>query len=95
MQKRRCPFQFKNMWLKEEGFLNKVNQWWVSYSFHGSPSHILVQKLKALKLDLRRWNAETFGDVNLPKNHLLVSIQNLDEMEEVRHLLSGEKLTKD
>ena len=95
MQKRRCPFQFKNMWLKEEGFLDKVNQWWVSYSFHGSPSHILVQKLKALKLDLRRWNAETFDDVNLPKNHLLVSIQNLDEMEEVRHLLSGEKLTKD
>jgi hypothetical protein len=94
MQKRRCPFRFENMWLKEEGFFDKVQQWWGSYSFSGSSSYILVQKLKALKLDLRRWNAEVFGDVNSRKNLLLASIQEMDAKEEVRLLSSEEKLAK-
>ena len=94
MQKRRCPFRFENMWLKEEGFFDKVQQWWGSYSFSGSSSYILVQKLKALKLDLRRWNAEVFGDMNSRKNLLLASIQEMDAKEEVRLLSSEEKLAK-
>ena len=24
------PFRFENMWLKEEGFKNLVNEWWCS-----------------------------------------------------------------
>uniref|UniRef100_A0A2N9F9F3 Reverse transcriptase domain-containing protein n=1 Tax=Fagus sylvatica TaxID=28930 RepID=A0A2N9F9F3_FAGSY len=63
-------------------------------SFSGFSGYILVQKLKALKLDLRRWNAEVFGDVNSRKNLLLASIQELDEMEEVRLLSLEEKLAK-
>jgi hypothetical protein len=51
-------FKFKNMWLKLEGFLEKVKQWWMSYSFQGSLSFILECKLKALKIDLKEWNEE-------------------------------------
>ena len=94
MQKRRCPFRFENMWLKEEGFFDKVQQWWGSYSFSGSSSYILVQKLKALKLDLRRWNAEVFGDVNARKNFLLACIQEMDAKEEDGQLSSEEQLAK-
>ncbi len=72
-----------------------MKQWWDSYAFSGSPSFILVQKLKALRVDLRRWNAEVFGDVNLRKNNLLTSIQNLDGLEEDGHLSLEDKLARD
>jgi hypothetical protein len=49
-------FKFENMWLKVEGFVGMVKQWWDSYSFQGLPSFVLACKLKALKLDLKKWN---------------------------------------
>jgi len=30
------------MWLKEAGFVDRVRQWWSSYSFQGFPSFILA-----------------------------------------------------
>ena len=47
-------FKFENMWLKVKGFVDRVKQWWDGYSFAGSPSFILAQKLKALKADLKK-----------------------------------------
>jgi hypothetical protein len=47
-------FMFENMWLKSQGFVEKVKQWWLSYSFQGSPSFVLVRKLKPLQLDLKK-----------------------------------------
>ena len=43
------PSKFENMWLKEEGFMDKIRSWWDSFSFQGSPSFVLAKKLKALK----------------------------------------------
>ena len=47
-------FKFENMWLKVKGFVDRVKQWWDGYSFAGSPSFILAQKLKASKADLKK-----------------------------------------
>jgi hypothetical protein len=44
-------YKFENMWLKSEGFVEQVKTWWVSYSYQGTPSYVLAQKLKALKSD--------------------------------------------
>jgi hypothetical protein len=66
------------MWLKSVGFHAMVKQWWDSYLYSGSPSYVLVQKLKSLKIDLRRWNKDVFGDVNSRKNDLQVQIQDFD-----------------
>ena len=52
------PFRFENMWLKDEGFVEKIRSWWESYQFYGAPSFVLANKLKALKVDLKRWNVE-------------------------------------
>jgi hypothetical protein len=60
-------FKFENMWLKAEGFVDRVKQWWTSYHFQGSPSFILARKLKALKVDLRVWNEQVFGNVENQK----------------------------
>ena len=61
----RNAFKFKNMWLKAEGFVDRVQHWWNGYSFVGSPSFILAQKLRDLKADLTKWNKEEFGDLAL------------------------------
>lgn len=49
-------FKFENMWLKSEGFLDRIRQWWFSYHFHGNASYSLACKLKSLKKDLKEWN---------------------------------------
>jgi hypothetical protein len=56
-------FKFENMWLKSEGFVDRVKQWWDSYHFYGCPSFIITCKLKDLKADLRKQNEEVFGNV--------------------------------
>ena len=33
MQKGPTPFRFENIWLKEEGFIDLVKQWWIRFSF--------------------------------------------------------------
>ena len=60
-------FKFENMWLKAEGFVERVQQWWNGYCFVGSPSFILAQNVKALKGDLKKWNREEFGDLAFRK----------------------------
>ena len=50
----RRPFRFENMWLKAEGLLERVRNWWDSYHFFGNASFVLANKLKALKGDLKK-----------------------------------------
>jgi len=59
------------MWLKAEDFGDRVHQWWTSYHFKGSPSFTLTCKLEALKVDLRAWIEQVFGNVENQKMHLL------------------------
>jgi len=51
--------------------VERVRLWWTSYHFQGSPSFILSQKLKALNIDLKRWNEHEFGNVEVRKNMLI------------------------
>uniref|UniRef100_A0A2N9I908 Reverse transcriptase domain-containing protein n=1 Tax=Fagus sylvatica TaxID=28930 RepID=A0A2N9I908_FAGSY len=90
----KSPFRFENMWLRSEGFVERVKHWWESYLFEGSPGHILSQKLKALKADLRQWNKDVFGDVGVRKGELMREIQQLDALEESRTLSEGDRNTK-
>ncbi|PON37349.1 Endonuclease/exonuclease/phosphatase, partial [Trema orientale] len=58
------PFRFQGMWLSHPTFMDLVRNVW-SRSFFGSPFTILVNKLKALKRELKVWNWEVFGDLKL------------------------------
>jgi hypothetical protein len=93
-QQGKRPFRFENMWLKAEGFVDQVRQWWGSYQFHGSPSHVLAKKLKALKSDLKKWNVESFGHVSVKMNQLWLELAELDSMAEGRSLSMVEKNQK-
>jgi hypothetical protein len=64
----------------------EVGLWWESYSFQGSPSFVLAQKLKALKVDLKSWNEQVFGNVESLKLARLEELRALDRIEEERGL---------
>ena len=82
------------MGLKVEGFVDRVQQWWNGYSFAGSPSFILAQKLKALKTDLKLWNREEFGDLAFKKKNLLIELMGLNAREELVGLSNDEQIRR-
>jgi hypothetical protein len=84
-------FKFENMWLKEEGFVDKVRDWWGSFSFDGTPSFVLAKKLQALKGKIKEWNSEVFGDVGVRNKAWAAEVQLLDSIEESRGLSEEEK----
>ena len=84
-------FKFENIWLKTEGFVDCVKNWWSTYTFTGSPSFILASKLKALKEDLKCWNKYVFGDVNFKQLQLLADLSQFDEQEELGGLSQADR----
>jgi hypothetical protein len=91
VQNGKNAFKFENMWLKEEGFVDKVKSWWPSFYFLGSPSFILAKKLRALKEEIKRWNREVFGNVRVRNKAWAEELEMLDRFEEVRSLSEEEK----
>jgi hypothetical protein len=88
------PFKFENMWLKKEGFGALLKQWWDSYHFQDSPSFIFACKIKAIKMNLKKWNEEVFDNIESNKSKLLDDLKDLDAIEEVQALDSVELAKK-
>ena len=88
------PFHFENMWLKSEGFLDKVKSWWENYHFQRTPSYILAKKLTALKTDLKKWNKTDFGNITAKKQQLWSKLNALDVKEDNQPLIEEEILEK-
>ncbi|KAJ9701497.1 hypothetical protein PVL29_006726 [Vitis rotundifolia] len=80
------PFRFENMWMKEEGFKELLKGWWQGFSFSGSYSFILSEKLKALKVKLKNWNKEVFGKVGVNLRMALDKVSFWDDQERQRAL---------
>jgi hypothetical protein len=93
--KGKTSFKFENMWLKAPDFVDKVRAWWSSYTFNGTPSFVLAQKLKTLKGDLKFWNKQVFGDVGVKRQQLECELQLLDEKESESSLSDEERLRRE
>ncbi|XP_057477777.1 uncharacterized protein LOC130765384 [Actinidia eriantha] len=76
-----APFRFENMWLQVEGFRDFIRNWWEKYEVSGSPSYCLARKLRLLKEDLKRWNREVFGRVEIRLATLTEELQALESEE--------------
>jgi hypothetical protein len=87
----KSPFRFENMWLKDEGFVDRIEAWWSNYSFCGPPSVVLARKLKALKEDLKQWNYHEFGNVSTKLKQLSCELEVLDCKERQGGLSSMER----
>jgi hypothetical protein len=81
MLRGKSSFKFKNRWLKHEGFVDQVLEWWNGNDFSGIPSFVLACKHKALKWDLKLWNRKVFGDLSFNKNCLMAEMLELDVKE--------------
>lgn len=91
MSRGRSPFKFENMWLKVEGFVYMVRQWWSSYHFLGPRSYIVACKLKALKGDLKHWNKHVFGDVSFRKKCLMTELLDIDMKKGMQVLIQVDR----
>lgn len=54
----------------------------------------MANKLKALKVDLKKWNEEVFSDVGKKKEELMEGIRDLDCIDEGRGLMEEERIRK-
>ena len=83
------------MSLKADAFVDKVRSWWEVYTFRGSPSFRIASKLKALKLDLKKWNEEEFRNVESRMRKLWKDLNDLDLIADCHPLTNEEILEKD
>ena len=90
MARGKSPFRYENMWLKTDGFVDRVDSWWNRNSFSGTPSYVFAKRLKALKEDIIQWNRQEFGNVNRQKKELLGALELLDAKEGVLGLTETE-----
>jgi hypothetical protein len=90
LQNGKSSFKFENMWLKDEGFVDKVRNWWSSFSFMGFLSFILATKLRALKGKIKTWNLEVFSNVRARNKTWVEELELLDRSEETRGLSKEE-----
>ena len=72
-----------------------MSSWWESYLFQGTPSFSLANKLKMLKLDLKRWNVEEFGDIGLRVQNLWKDFNELEVIGDDHVLTVEESREKD
>lgn len=71
-------FKFHKMWASHPGCYDVILEVW-KQNFIGCPMFILSPKLKALKLKLKDWNVNVFGNVHARVN---AAIQNLNLIQE-------------
>ncbi|XP_019433071.1 PREDICTED: uncharacterized protein LOC109339967 [Lupinus angustifolius] len=71
---RSSQFGFHKMWLRHSDCKRLVEESW-SVPVLGCPMFILSQKLKNLKIKLKDWNANIFGNVHLRVKNALANVE--------------------
>ena len=65
------PFRFENMWLKVDDFNGLLRGWWQGIEVRGRANFRLAYKMKVLKHNIKVWNREVFGRLEVNKNSAL------------------------
>ena len=76
------PFRSLDAWQSDGRFKDFVRSKWHSYEVQGGGMFVFKEKLKKLKADLKIWNREVFGYVNLEGNKLVKKVQELDARDD-------------
>ncbi|KAL7161870.1 hypothetical protein ACSBR2_042363 [Camellia fascicularis] len=85
------PFRFINAWTLHPKFAKLFTTYWVNASCVGWAGFILQQKLKHLKLELKKWNTEVFENVSIKLKPSEDELHDLDITAEERELLHSKK----
>ena len=74
MHRGKPPFRFDNICLRADGLLLPRNSW-DHFEADGYACFIIDKELRLLK-ELKKWNKELFGDINVKKYNLLGTISS-------------------
>lgn len=84
------PFRFLNAWSLHPKFLDVVKQSWEASNVSRWAGFIIATKLRYLKLELKKWNNEVFGNVSYSLKKAEVEFRELDLLAESRDLTEAE-----
>ncbi|KAL6329204.1 hypothetical protein AAG906_014814 [Vitis piasezkii] len=87
------PFRFENMWLKVDGFIDLLRGWWQGIEVRGRASFRLAYKMKVLKHNIKVWNREVFGRLEVNKNSALQHLEYWDGKSRELWLKEGDRNT--
>eukprot|EP00253_Pinus_taeda_P017298 PITA_17298 len=74
------PFRFDGFWLTHQAFKDFVRTIWAAFiPPEGSKMFQLQQKLRFLKIHLKRWNRETFGNIFEAQQELNKELKDLHQ----------------
>ena len=62
--------------------MDRVRNWWASFTFVGTPSFVFAKKIKALKGEIKRWSIEEFGNVEARNKAWAEELKLLDRFGE-------------
>lgn len=72
------PFRVLNCWFHDPGFFKFVENEWSRLHFNGWGAFILKENLRALRLRLKTWNAEVFGDLTKRRREIEQKMMEMD-----------------
>ncbi|RVW27506.1 LINE-1 reverse transcriptase-like [Vitis vinifera] len=78
------------MWLKMDDFKGLLRGWWQGIEARGRASFRLAYKMKVVKQNIKVWNREVFGRVEVNKNSALQQLEHWDGVESERRLSMAE-----
>jgi hypothetical protein len=72
------PFRFKKFWLQNSSFKALVSKVWEEQHFTGWMGFILKERLKGLKVEIKKWSFEEYGEVDARISKLRSDIEEVD-----------------
>ncbi|XP_028119165.1 uncharacterized protein LOC114316678 [Camellia sinensis] len=85
------PFRFLNAWTLHPNFSQLFVTFWTNTTFAGWSGFMLLQKLKHLKLVLKTWNTEVFGNIFFKIKTSEEELHAMDIIAEESALVASEK----
>ncbi|KAI5416727.1 hypothetical protein KIW84_041666 [Lathyrus oleraceus] len=72
------PFKFNNCWLNHKYFARLIEEEWLSFKVLERGDFFLKEKLRMLKLSLKKWNVEVFRWIDLKVEEAVKELNVLD-----------------
>jgi len=88
------PFRTIDAWSLDKGFAGFVKENWSLYAAYGNAITVVKEKLKKLKGDLKLWNRDVFGNIEVAKKSILQELEALDCQDCSGSLMENERLQR-
>lgn len=77
---RNRAFKFENIWLSHPEFMSNIEKWWSKDSqIQGTRMFLLHKRLKHIKIRLKDWNKNDFGNIFVGKKYVEIKMQELNQ----------------